>query len=155
MREISGRTTTNHLPISKQTRPETAPLLCVASIKARFWVCPLPVPQRRVFDQFYRINCHGTGDSTSEVRSGDCRTALAFMTGARDQRAGYAEITDLRDCPFCASSDLAFLAIDGELAVHCPECGASGPKTSDPDHAAFAWNQRYGRLSVAPVVPPS
>ena len=52
---------------------------------------------------------------------------------------------DLRDCPFCANSDLAFIAIDGELAVRCPECGATGPRWSN---AAFAWNQRYGRLSA-------
>ena len=60
----------------------------------------------------------------------------------------------MRECPFCAHGELDVIVVKVEpraLAVHCPECGATGPSSHspEPEHAIFAWNQRMGRMSAA------
>ena len=64
------------------------------------------------------------------------------------------ENTVIRDCPFCASSDVQVAVVEPAsqvLAVRCSECGAEGPPSlsDDPKDAVIAWNERMGRLSLA------
>ena len=62
------------------------------------------------------------------------------------------QLERMLDCLQCASDDLEVFEVHARitLAVRCKECGAQGPRSlsDDPAHAVFAWNQRFGRLSV-------
>jgi hypothetical protein len=54
------------------------------------------------------------------------------------------EITDLKPCPFCGSSDLDVFA----NTVSCDQCGCDGPRQDGPEMycdrriAIEAWNRR-------------
>ena len=53
-------------------------------------------------------------------------------------------------CPFCESretaaldsfqQDLTVIAVDGEFAISCLECGATGPLVADLSCVADSWN---------------
>ena len=62
----------------------------------------------------------------------------------------------IRECPFCAHSNLALVVVEQSprtLAIQCPECGAVGPRSpsADAGHAVFAWNRRLGRTPLVTV----
>jgi len=54
------------------------------------------------------------------------------------------------DCPFCANSDLTVIVVDHDpptLDVHCPECGAIGPRSVSDDPAHVLPNHDHSRCT--------
>jgi len=54
------------------------------------------------------------------------------------------------DCPFCANSDLTVIVVDHNpptLDVHCPECGAIGPRSVSDDPAHVLPNHDHSRCT--------
>lgn len=49
-------------------------------------------------------------------------------------------------CPFCGAEPISAMASceDGEWAVECLHCGASGPPMKEAGEAIDAWNTRNG-----------
>jgi len=54
------------------------------------------------------------------------------------------------DCPFCANSDLTVIVVDHDpptLDVHCPECGAIGPRSVSDDPAHVLPNHDHSHCT--------
>jgi len=54
------------------------------------------------------------------------------------------------DCPFCANSDLTVIVVDHNpptLDVHCPECGAIGPRSVSDDPAHVLPNHDHSHCT--------
>jgi hypothetical protein len=57
----------------------------------------------------------------------------------------------MRECPFCAHGELNVIVVKVEprvLAVHCPECGATGPSSLSPEpaHGIFCVETADGTI---------
>ena len=54
------------------------------------------------------------------------------------------DLGDILPCPFCGCTETEEVMNDGEVALECLHCHATGPYVDDHECPTEAWNSRYG-----------
>ncbi|HLX53229.1 MAG TPA: Lar family restriction alleviation protein [Aquella sp.] len=63
-------------------------------------------------------------------------------------------MSEIKNCPFCGSSETQFISDDYEWFCHCVDCDSRGPSVNgiSDDHKNYAiklWNERILKIRDA------